>query len=495
MPFDFVSTNTAQMTLPDGKKMELLWGDRVEVISQTAAIAQVRARGKEGAVDRSSLNGQSLLEIYVIDVGQGDGILIRTPDHRHILIDGGYNRAKQPGGKNAADFVDWKFFRDYRMNHIELDAMIASHCDADHYGGLWDLLNPDEEARAELDLDDVRVENFYHAGIGWWIKTPNGRWLGESTPDGKFLTQLMGSRTQVQSALQAGADPKLQGEWAKFLSTVVQTKRKNGSPTTIQRLSHTNAYLPGFEPAPNKAAIRVLAPVEFTVNGKPALHRYASTDSINTNGNSIVLRVDYGKTRILLTGDLNKESHHALLADYEGELHEFACDVAKACHHGSHKVSYRFLMAMQPAVTVISSGDNESHDHPRPEILAASATTGFLQLDANDDRLISPLIYATELARSLKLGKPKELMTTSPDNQNITVKNEKLAASTVKCDVVEAGALNPSTKIKNLDSHCRFVTGTRYGLVNIRTDGEKILCAILNEAKDAWQISTIRSRF
>jgi len=59
---------------------------------------------------------------------------------------------------------------------------------------------------------------------------------------------------------------------------------------------------------------------------------------------------------------------------------EFLCDVAKACHHGSDDVSYEFLSAMRPAVTVISSGDNEGHDHPRPGIVAASATTGHLEI-------------------------------------------------------------------------------------------------------------------
>ena len=79
------------------------------------------------------------------------------------------------------------------------------------------------------------------------------------------------------------------------------------------------------------------------------------------------------------------------------------CDVAKACHHGSDDVSYQFLQAMQPAATVISSGDNEGFDHPRPSIIAASATTGHLQL--GDDNLVTPLVYSTELARSIDLGK------------------------------------------------------------------------------------------
>ena len=112
----------------------------------------MRARGKNGFVSNSALGDESLLEVYFIDVGQGDGVLIRTPDGRHIMIDGGYKRASQPTGKNAADFVDWKFAKDYGRQQIHLDAMLASHNDADHYGGLSDLLNV--QAINELDAQE-----------------------------------------------------------------------------------------------------------------------------------------------------------------------------------------------------------------------------------------------------------------------------------------------------------------------------------------------------
>jgi len=129
---------------------------------------KVRARGKEGYVAAAAVGDESLLELYFIDVGQGDGILIRTPDGRHLMIDGGYKRAAQPTGKNAADFVDWKFVKDYGTETIHLEAMIASHNDADHYGGLADLLDAGQER--ELDARQVHVDAFYHAGVAWWVK-------------------------------------------------------------------------------------------------------------------------------------------------------------------------------------------------------------------------------------------------------------------------------------------------------------------------------------
>jgi len=69
----------------------LLWGDGVRYLESppSSGRRKVRARGTTGWVDEGHLQGQALLEVYFIDVGQGDGVLLRTPDFRHLLIDGG----------------------------------------------------------------------------------------------------------------------------------------------------------------------------------------------------------------------------------------------------------------------------------------------------------------------------------------------------------------------------------------------------------------------
>jgi hypothetical protein len=193
----------------------------------------------------------------------------------------------------------------------------------------------------------------------------------------------------------------------------------------------------------------------------------------------------------LLTGDLNADCQRALLRDYVGGRIEFQCDVAKACHHGSDDVSYEFLSAMRPAATVISSGDNEGHDHPRPAIVAASATTGYLEIAA--DRIVTPLVYSTELARSVNLGKPVKLTVAGPAVATVVDKTE-LRTATVESKVTKAGDLNPTTVTRTLD-RTYIVAGLIYGLVNVRTDGDRILCATLNEKDNTWQIKAFKSRF
>lgn len=113
----FIGLDEAEgFTSKTGAKVaaHLLWGDRLELVEPGTPRSKVRARGcnRTFCVDNDALKGKALLEFYFIDVGQGDGILIVTPERKHILIDGGYPRAKQNTGKSAADFVDWKFHDD-----------------------------------------------------------------------------------------------------------------------------------------------------------------------------------------------------------------------------------------------------------------------------------------------------------------------------------------------------------------------------------------------
>lgn len=69
------------------------------------------------------------LQVYFFDVGQGDSTLIRTPNNQYVLIDGGNNDQ----GKNVVKYLN-------ALGVKTLDAMVATHPDADHIGGLDDVL-------------------------------------------------------------------------------------------------------------------------------------------------------------------------------------------------------------------------------------------------------------------------------------------------------------------------------------------------------------------
>ena len=74
---------------PKRHKGSFIWGDRVKKIDTDGSAVKVRGRGWEAWVNKRHLGGEPLLEVYVIDVGQGDGLLVVTPEGHNIMVDGG----------------------------------------------------------------------------------------------------------------------------------------------------------------------------------------------------------------------------------------------------------------------------------------------------------------------------------------------------------------------------------------------------------------------
>jgi beta-lactamase superfamily II metal-dependent hydrolase len=71
--------------------LNYFWGIELKslVIEKQNGRLKVDARWGRGVyVNADDIGDESLLEFYFIDVGQGDGVLIVTPDRKHILIDG-----------------------------------------------------------------------------------------------------------------------------------------------------------------------------------------------------------------------------------------------------------------------------------------------------------------------------------------------------------------------------------------------------------------------
>lgn len=513
-------------TWKKGRRGSLIWGDRVRVLQRIAAknVSRVSARGqdspgKEMWMNTDDLGGEALLEVYVIDVGQGDGLLVVTPEGHHLMVDGGNIRRNQNGGKNAADFVDWKFSRDYlsyddRKNNapkpmIQLDAIIASHCDQDHFGGLLDLLDlEDEKNAAELDCAGVQAEAIYHAGLSWWVKkkVKNGKESMDRTlgpVKNSHFTKVLGGRNEAVTAtakLGQLDEDTLSGGWGRFVRAATRVRKASSSSgfARFKRISaQSDDFLPGFaDKDPSKVSIRVLGPVEGSVDGNPALLQFPDGDSKNTNGHSIVLRLDYDDRRILLTGDLNTHSQNHTMDTFGTRfLDEFQVDVAKGCHHGSHDVSYKFLDGLRPLATVISCGDAESYDHPRPTIVAASALTGRKLVE--DDSLVAPLIYITEVARSVTLAKVStmaEFVAGRPKFEFKKPKGVKQHHDTEeemsKFRLFLGSSPKSAFDWPRLDC-ANLVRGLRYGLINVRTDGKRLFFAQLEESGSDWAVASL----
>ena len=130
----------------------------------------------------------------------------------------------------------------------------------------------------------------------------------------------------------------------------------------------------------------------------------------DTNDTSLVLRIDYGSTSFLLTGDMEKTAE----TDLVNSGANLRANVLQVGHHGSStSTSYLFLNAVLPEMGVISCGVNNKYGHPHEETLS-------ILRDAGVD------VYRTDLQGTITIGS---------DGQNYTVGTEHFAADS---------ALNPT---------------------------------------------------
>jgi competence protein ComEC len=88
----------------------------------------------------------------------------------------------------------------------------------------------------------------------------------------------------------------------------------------------------------------------------------------DANDYSVVIRLDYGETSFLFTGDAEEFSEEAMLN--ASPASKFKCDVLKVGHHGSDSsTSEAFLAAADPSLAIIMCGEGNEYGHPKPEIL------------------------------------------------------------------------------------------------------------------------------
>ncbi len=89
--------------------------------------------------------------------------------------------------------------------------------------------------------------------------------------------------------------------------------------------------------------------------------------NMETNASSIVMRIHYGDTAFLVSGDLPLAQENYLVNQDGDTLH---AQVLKLGHHGSHTSSGEgWLRAIHPDIAVISAGLNNRYGHPHKEVL------------------------------------------------------------------------------------------------------------------------------
>lgn len=103
----------------------------------------------------------------------------------------------------------------------------------------------------------------------------------------------------------------------------------------------------------------------------------------DSNNTSIVLKLTFGETSFLFTGDATKSVEGQLSREAGQQLE---ADVLKVGHHGSKtSTSKEFVEAVSPKIAVISAGKDNRYGHPHQEVLDNLAGIKVLRTDLDGD--------------------------------------------------------------------------------------------------------------
>jgi competence protein ComEC len=121
------------------------------------------------------------LEVNFFDVGQGDAILIKTPEHQRILIDGGPdNKVVTKLGEHLPFYVK------------EIDLVIMTHPHADHLTGLIEVLKR-YRVKKVLSTGVLHTTNEY---ISWLEEIKKQNIPMEIAKAGQTIT--FGDKTKIE---------------------------------------------------------------------------------------------------------------------------------------------------------------------------------------------------------------------------------------------------------------------------------------------------------
>ena len=265
----FVGRWTSTILREDSRKgskglTQCLWGDWVGVydLPPERGWRRVRTRGRDGWLHEDDLSAERPLEVNFVDIGQGDGTFVVTPDDKMILIDAGQR-------SNMYRFLKWRFNLNRNAMAPQIDVAVITHPDSDHYKGFQKL----------FDDERFKFGTVFHNGI---VERTGDDSLGPSTVHGgqRYLTDVVADKAALRALLRKASN-RGKKEYPKLLWMAVSQSRVSD----IRMLAAGDQAFRPREMFGKQLSMQALAPVPEKVNGHTVLRWFDEEPGNTIKGN------------------------------------------------------------------------------------------------------------------------------------------------------------------------------------------------------------------
>jgi competence protein ComEC len=219
------------------------------------------------------------LEVTAIDVGQGDSLLVVTPQGKTLLIDSGGTLGPNTSGFDVGEDVVSPYL--WARGFARLDAVALTHAHGDHIGGL-----------------PVVLKNFH----------PGELWVAPGPPTTAYVALVAQARASHIPVLERIAGDQFEFGGAKVdvlapkSDSTFDSRRRNDN-SMVLKISYgsTSALLEGDA---EKKTERMIAPELGPVNLLKVAHHGSSTSSIS----ELMGRIQ-PQFAVISVGKLNRYGH------------------------------------------------------------------------------------------------------------------------------------------------------------------------------------------
>ena len=320
---------------------------------------------------------QGELNVYWLDVEQGDAQLIVGPSGRTLLIDLGETAWNSTGSNTKASAIAQRIRQICGVaGPVHLDYVMASHHHLDHIGY---ASNPNDTTTVGNGIYRLLTPGGENFTVGTLIDRDGGTWT-DANGDGDCDVGTSANPSTEIAWHNAGTTSQTARRWICWLyGPAAQADRANiaGRVTTLTN----TAPRPALDLGAGVSATIVQANAKgvMQADGSTPVSGDHTNDATppSENDYSIGVKITYGKFEYATAGDTDGEyatsGHGYTYNDVEASLiGPFGnVETVRMNHHGSmHSSSGAYVTALAPESGFISCGSN-SFGHPGNRVLDA----------------------------------------------------------------------------------------------------------------------------